>query len=230
MRPVTNRCLGIMILAVHWGNIPTWVAAIGTVGALFTALFQINRERSHRQRVEQRSEDERLDAQARLLAAYPAEEVHSKDGSRTRTSIVLINGSDEPVYGVVVGVVYIPGAAPHSLEEMMRCHHEDLPRWIDEGPGAPGHLNTPPYTTVSILPGGEWRVWLPRGNWGILSGRMGADIAFSDRLGQHWIQRANGKPEPIPVEPFEYFAEVGMHGPHDLQRPERFSAELPHLD
>lgn len=77
-------------------------------------------------------------------------------------------------------------------------------------------------TTVSILPGGLYRVWIEGSGWHqILSGRAGVDVAFTDRAGAHWIRRATGQLDEIPKPPLEYFQEWNFYGPHDFQSPER---------
>jgi hypothetical protein len=194
---------------LNFGDVPTWLAAIGTVGALLAALFQIRNERRHRHAVEERERQDRHLAQARLVSALLGpQEVHPDRPSGGRTAIQLINGSDEPVYGLVLCVVYIQGAAPQSLEDMLAMHERDETWW-------------PPITTVSILPSNVWRVWIDRANFGILSGRLGIDVAFTDRAGAHWIRRATGGLEELAQEPLEYIKRWKMFGPHDLQIPER---------
>lgn len=83
-----------------------------------------------------------------------------------------------------------------------------------------------PITTVSILPGGTHRVWIPGARWfgaggGGLGVRSGAEVAFTDRAGKHWIRRATGRLEPLPEDPITYFESRRLYGPHDLQTPER---------
>jgi hypothetical protein len=56
---------------LNFGDIPTWVAAVGTVGALFAALLQIRTERERRHDSERREADERHRSQARLVSAFP---------------------------------------------------------------------------------------------------------------------------------------------------------------
>jgi len=60
-----NACMSIPL-----GNVPTWIAALGTVGALSAALWQINTERKRRIAQETADRAERHQAQARLVAAW----------------------------------------------------------------------------------------------------------------------------------------------------------------
>jgi hypothetical protein len=56
-----------------------------------------------------------------------------------------------------------------------------------------------------------------------MSGRSGAEVAFTDRNNTHWIRRATGQLEELDEDPLRYFAQLGFYGPHDLQTPERIA-------
>jgi hypothetical protein len=136
------------------------------------------------------------------------------DAHEARTAIDLVNGSEEPVYRLVVGIVCIQGTCPESMEGWL-----ELQQHREEQGG--GGLQTP-LTTVSILPSGTFRVWIRGTGWSaVLSGRSGAEVAFSDRSGSHWVRRATGQLEELPQEPFKYFADRGLYAPYDLLTPER---------
>jgi hypothetical protein len=191
-------------------GVPTWLAAIGTVAAFVVAFVQINTERKRRHQTEAREAEERHFAQARLVSAMPGPEERDPDSvTAGRSAVDCINGSQEPVYNVVVAIVFIQGAAPHTTEDMLRLR------------GAP-QGGTAPVTTLSILPPGRSRAWIRGTHWtAAMAGRPGAEIAFTDRAGAHWIRRAiGGRLEELPVDPLDYFARYGFHGPHDLQTPE----------
>jgi hypothetical protein len=101
------------------------------------------------------------------------------------------------------------GAPGCTIEEMLRLRHEQYPSEVV------------PVTTASILPRGNFRVWIEGAGWSsILGGRSGADVAFTDRAGYHWIRRALGKLQEIPEDPLTYFQRWEMYGPYDLQTPE----------
>jgi hypothetical protein len=160
---------------VNWGDVPTWVAGVGTVGTLAAALWQIGTERGRRLAADEQLRTERHLEQARLVAAYMGEQEpdHDEPASDTsgRTAFYIANNSPEPVYSVVVGMVFVQGAGPHNLEDMLDVNERQFAR-------------RGPITTVSILPGGLYRVWIPGTGWHrILSGRAGAEIAFSERAG-----------------------------------------------
>jgi hypothetical protein len=209
---------------VNFGDVPTWVAAIGTVGTLTAALIQINTERKHRHAQEARDRAERHVAQARLVAAFlgseetrgrPAPEdphgpTHQSNG---RTTIYVVNGSEEPVYEPVIGLVAIQGAAPRTMEGWLEARRSQ---------SEPGQAyRQVPITTASILPPGKSVVWIPGTGWSAhLSGRSSAEIAFTDRAGAHWIRRANGQLEEIPCGPLKYFHDRGLFSPFEFQTPE----------
>jgi hypothetical protein len=202
---------------ISWGDVPTWVAAVGTVGTLTSALWQIGSERRRRLASEEQLRADRHVEQARLIAAYLGDEF---DGSQSQaggsdqgqTEVFLVNNSPEPVYALAVGIVFVQGAAPHSLEDMLKLNR-------DQFQGRRG-----PVTTVSILPGGLYRVWISGTGWGrIIPGRIGVGLAFSDAAGAHWIRRATGHLSELAEPPLEYLKQFDFHGPHDFQTPERVS-------
>jgi hypothetical protein len=208
-------------LVLSWGDVPTWLAAIGTVGALIAAFVQIGTERRLRHERE-------LKEQARLISAITGPALRDAEaraeaeaggpgwlggvpGGVARTAIDLINGSPEPVYRIVAGVVFVQGGAPRTLEAFLKAD-----------------ITQKPVTTASVLPpSGTYRVWV-HGFWlnaagGGLGGRSAAEVAFTDRAGNHWIRRATGQLEELPEDPIDYFQRLGLHGPYDLQTPERVS-------
>lgn len=214
-----------MGVGVNWGDVPTWVAAIGTVGTLTAALLQINTER--RRRLQQEKEDrvERHRAQARLVAAILGREEPAQlegSGIERRTAVDLVNGSDEPAYRLVVGIVFLQGAGPRSMEEWLEFQRQRDER-RDQPPGDIPTFTRVPVITASILPPkGVFRVWIPGVGWSaILSGRSGAEVAFTDRAGAHWIRRAGGLLEELPEDPIDYFHRRGFYSPYELYTPER---------
>ena len=190
---------------IHLGDLPTWLAALGTVGALGAALWQISTERKRRHEREEQQREERHLAQARLIAAVIGPEEQS--GGRTvsaRTGIDLINGSPEPVYRLVVAIVNIQGAGMSTIEQWIESWDRD-----EKVPGVP------PIMTVSILPSGTYRVWVDFFGWG-----TGAEVAFTDRAGSHWIRHASGQLEELAEDPISHYLGAG---PHDLVTPERLT-------
>ncbi len=202
------------IMTLNYGDVPTWIASVGTVAAFGAALIQINTERHRRHQAEAQDREERHRAQARLISAMPgptesAEETQPLGG---RSAIDCFNGSSEPAYNAVVGIVFIQGAAPRTTEDMLKLRLGD------------NEYQAVPTTTLSILPPGNSRAWIPGTHWtSILAGRAGAEIAFTDRAGTHWIRRATGDLDQLPVDPLQYFHQFGFSGPYEYQTPERLS-------
>jgi hypothetical protein len=87
---------GDVVGDIQLGNIAEWTAAIGTVGTLSFALWQLNRERQRRQR-----EQARLVA-AWLLGARPPADQGELRPWMTEVDLVVRNGSSEPVYNCAV--------------------------------------------------------------------------------------------------------------------------------
>ncbi len=201
-------------MSVHFGDLPTWLASIGTIAAVFAALWQIRTERKRRIAQESNDRTERHQAQARLVSAWIGEIKHGANDSGIdsgQTAIELLNGSSEPIYAVVATLVYIQGAAPRSIESWF-----ELKRRAEQG----HEQVSPPTPILSIIPPGRWRIWIEGSAWGVLSGRIGAEIAFTDRAGAHWVRRAKGNLEELPIPTLEYFEKHGMYGPpYDYQMP-----------
>ena len=120
-----------------------------------------------------------------------------------------VNASPEPVYNVVVGIVFIQGAAPRTTEELMKVRLRE------------GDYQGVPTTTLNVLPPGKSRAWIHGSGWtSFMAARAGAEIAFTDRAGVHWIRRANGMLTELPLDPLQYFAQFGFYPPHEFQTPE----------
>lgn len=226
---------------IQWGDFATWVAAIGTVSAVIVALVQVARERAARVRRENQDRSDRHSAHARLISAWmgTAEavpesdrvEYNDADADRAfnyRTPIYVQNSSAEPIYEVVVGIVFIQGAAPRTLEgilDLRRQRREETADLAAKGVDVTREqraFQRDPVTTSGIVPPGTWRVWIAGKGWtSIMSGRGGVDVAFVDRAGVSWVRRAMGPLEELSQRPLKHFFEHGLHGPHEFQTPDR---------
>ena len=224
-----------------WGDVATWVASLGTVLAVGVALLQVARERRARLTQEGRDRTDRHLAHARLISAWtgPAEavpeaqRVEYNDAAADaafnyRTPIYVHNSSAEPIYEVVAGIVFIQGAAPRTLEEMLNLlqqHRQETAELARKGVDVSTEQQAfqgNPVSTTGIVPPGTWRIWIRGKGWtSILSGRGGVDVAFVDRAGVSWIRRAMGPLDELPKRPLEHFGQHGLHGPHEFQAPER---------
>jgi hypothetical protein len=226
---------------IQWGGVATWVAAVGTVSAVAVALWQVARERGARVARDTQDRMDRHLAQARLISAWlgPAEPVPDVDRIETndveddrsfnfRTPIYVQNSSAEPIYEVVAGIVFIQGAAPHTLEGILDLRNRQRQETAEAAAKGEDVARVQrayagnPVTTTGIVPPGTWRLWVQGKGWtSIMAGRGGVDAAFVDRTGVSWIRRAMGPLEELPVRPLDHFSEHGLHGPHELQPPER---------
>jgi hypothetical protein len=109
--------------------------------------------------------------------------------------LILLNRSDEPVYEVVVTMVFVQGAGWNLGEDYT-------------GSGL--------RRVLAVLPPGRWRVEVESG-WAGMSRRPGVEVAFSDRSGVCWIRRSNGMLEEIDQLPIDHY---GLPRPQGLEIPE----------
>lgn len=183
-------------MSIQLGDLATWLASVGTIGAVWLALWQVLNEKKERVNREIRSQAERISAW------YAG----TKEGAHlaTATRIELLNSSNEPVYEVVVGLVFIQGAAPRSGEEWQCMGNTSIMGGFGKVLGA--------------LPPGQWIVRVP-GGWANMFARPGAEIAFTDRSGLHWVRRATGKLERLPTNAVDYYK---ISRPVDYQIAELF--------
>ena len=167
------------------------------------------------------------------MAIPEAQRVETEDAQEDaefnyRTPIYVHNSSAEPIYEVVAGIVFIQGAAPHTLEGILELRQQ-LAQQAAELAAKGEDVSTEqlvgqrqPVTTTGIVPPGTWRVWVHGRGWtSILSGRGGVDVAFVDRAGVSWVRRAMGPLDELPMRPLEHFGQHGLHGPYEFQAPER---------
>jgi hypothetical protein len=177
------------------------IVGVGTVALAIFALVQIAVERGVRKRQERR-------AQAERVSAWP----HSYWGITDQTTIVLHNGSDEPVYLAVVSFVFIQGAAPHSGKELVA-------RWDMFGQFV---------KTFTVIPPGRHYTTVP-GGWAGMMRRPGVELAFIDRAGVSWLRTADGRLSEIRREPADHYGlsrPIGWDIPSDTL-PKPSANEMP---
>jgi hypothetical protein len=174
---------------VHWAPIGTWLGALGTFAAVTIAL--VNSQRAERVRLE----DERM-LQARRAAAWMWSERVISGMDR----VIIENGSKQPLHEVVLTIVVLHGSGPHLGEEM----------WSGQFDPVPGGIVTP-------LPPGRWKIDVPPYSGG-MNKVPAVEMAFTDQAGRHWIRRAHGQLEEIPLDPITHY---GIHRPFGYLIPER---------
>jgi len=164
--------------------VPSWLTGAGTLGLAATTVYLTKREREGRERAEADERQRSLDArrsQARLVAAWYAE---VGTPGRTENLLVLSNRSDEPVYQVVASLVLVQGAGAHTAEALVRLG---------------GSLVGDYVRLVAVLPPGLWAVTVA-GGWGGMHRAPGAEIAFTDRGGLHWVRRGLGSLDELTAD------------------------------
>lgn len=125
------------MLVVDWGDIPTWISALTTLGALVAAGWVVRIELRREEqaviaRADERAARERSE-QADNVAAWP-------DWNRDRPAILIRNGSQLPIYNV--RLEFTSGArSPRRIQPMPMLapgdHHAAYPGDIvsDDGTG-----------------------------------------------------------------------------------------------
>lgn len=207
MDPVSAAYALVMLASadIHLGDLPTWFAAVGTVGALGAALWQIGSERRRRH------QREVFDQARRIAAVVGPDKPPEEEGQEGWRGIDLSNGSDEPVYRLLVAMVAIQGDDPHTIEEIVEYGEH----WQQKQ----GERPLLPIGTTSILPSGTYRLWIyGRFRAGVLDSRYAAEVAFTDRAGAHWIRHATGQLEKLPEDPITHYLGGGPHAVLPLER------------
>lgn len=116
-------------LAIDWGDIPTWVSAITTLGALIAAGWVV--------RIELKRDDRALTARA---SAEQADKVAAWPGGRRAGTyfIVLRNSSDLPIYDVAVFAARADsgGPPPMAIErlDLLPPGDREIPFFVTKEP------------------------------------------------------------------------------------------------
>jgi hypothetical protein len=186
----------LVTLKLNWnlGDLASWLVAIGTVGTLIAALWQIGNERKSRREDERKASDAARRDQAQRVSAWYSGETEDHANS----TLAILNASDEPVYQVIVTFVLIQGAGPHSGED-----YSDL----EMAAGRRSMFGT--------IPPGRWTTNVSTG-WQGMYRRPGAELAFTDRAGVYWVRRADGALEELSEDPIDHFSigrPVGWEAP-----------------
>lgn len=154
---------------IAWGDFPTWVAAIATVGTFTGGLIILGSQGKQLILLRQdaaRQQFERIRAQARLISAWPT----GFDAGLGTVSYSVANASDEPAWGIL-GIIFsdwtehpervffpIEVLGPHALQ-----------------PGAAP-------LAVTVTPSGPRPHFLPP-----------LVVLFSDSAGVRWARNAEGR-------------------------------------
>lgn len=171
----------------RWGDYPTWVAGIGTVGAVVLALFLAERDRRRRDREQRRSQAELLTSW--MFWPQPAEQAEREQV----VTVSILNGSNQLAYRVIASLVPVRGTAPNNFRELQ------------------GVDPTAYRVLVGELPPGrhDFEVAYPGGGGFI---RYSVELAFRDAAGRKWLRGADGNLTQIKTEPADHY---GLNEPLD---------------
>jgi hypothetical protein len=186
--------------AVVWGDVATWVAGIATVLTLFFGVFQWFKLRRQTIIDKQVQLEQERRAQARRVFAW-------LDGAVGSGVVRVGNTSDEPVYNVVVYMVFMDGDKPGTGEEAQYFLEETL-RGLESIVQFTGNL----IENAAVHPTKQFRAiiqLLPHGtHWIALQVQQdnpGVEIAFTDGAGHHWIRRVTGELIEIEQNALEHY-------------------------
>ncbi|HEX8093621.1 hypothetical protein [Jatrophihabitans sp.] len=104
-----NKGGGVNFHAIHLGDLPGWLGAVGTVAAVSLALYQVSKERSAREADKREAATANRRRQARRVSAWYAGDAMGGDSD---TLMYVVNGSDQPVYEAVAWLIIAQGAGP----------------------------------------------------------------------------------------------------------------------
>lgn len=157
--------------------------AIGTVGTLIAALFQIRRESKFR--AEEKKKMQAVNVAAWLENVKLIEEIPGNQYNAYRTALIR-NNNLTPIYDVVLTIVDLHGAGP-------AIHGEN-------NGGEFGFR-----VLFSQVPTGLWGTWIDTGGEG-MGVICALEVAFRDGAGVSWIRRGNGELIEIDKDPLTYYS------------------------
>jgi hypothetical protein len=180
----------LMPSIISWGDIPTWISAIGTVAAFSIAFYQIQLERKAREALEKKQYEYEVRKQAEHVSAWVDHEI----ANGVHTVIAISNRSNEPIYQVIVSIVAFRGA----------------------GPTYQGNLTNHFRGFASVAPPGEVFLKVDGGYHG-MGFRPSVEIAFADRSNRYWVRKGQGELTSISKDPASYYE---LTEPLDWQLPQ----------
>jgi hypothetical protein len=159
-----------LLAKAEWGTVPDWVAAFGTLAAFFVALRLLAKELTARREQEEDSRRE----QARRIAIW-ARTLWTQAGA-TSYSLVMRNGSEEPVYGVSFIMEHADEAGMQ-----VRAEHKDVlpPGEHEEQPLTVGY---PPGPVTLTFTDAQGRVWTRFPDGRLIEPRREPAPSVKDRL------------------------------------------------
>lgn len=134
---------------VDWGNVPEWIGAIGTVGALLVVASALRHE------MQARREDaiDRETTQARLISVRSTGGGTDEDGYEYRAEVN--NWSDQPIYDVELWMTHFDAPKTRRLVEPGKTAEFTF-RAIRNTPGHPLD-DAEPSVTFTDAAGRRWQ-------------------------------------------------------------------------
>ena len=162
-----------------WGDIPTWLTAIGTIGAVAVSLSLATREDRRRVQRERRQ-------QAELVTAWLGEEVPGGEHDLYQV-VVIRNASTQSVYQVIASLVSIQGAFRQTAvpDRESRTKRGQVIRF---------------QRTVGQVPPREYETRIQSGGHGMHL-KLGVEIAFQDAAGVYWLRHGDGRLKEVHEDP-----------------------------
>ena|ERR1700733_14755202 len=170
-----NSIVTFYIANSKWlGDVATWVSGIGIVSTFIIGFIQIHNERKIRKEKERKE-------QAEHISAFIFKETLAK------TTIALLNLSNEPIYEVIVSISVFQGSGGgRSIKEFYQ------------------------YTSfLSVVPPGKSFTHVDGGYHG-MSFHPAVEIAFKDVKGKSWVRTGRGVLKEISKSPVDYY---NLHSP-----------------
>jgi hypothetical protein len=158
------------------GDVPTWIAGIGTVAAVVVALALAIRDSRQRDAERRRAQAEKIGAS--LPNFDPS------DPNGLRRSLRVGNTSGQSAYRVIVSAE--PIGKPYMKK--LRAEHP-LAFRVFIGVLPPGrryeHIDVPPIGGIDFI-------------WAL-------ELAFTDAAGRSWVRSASGELREIKTDPVAYY-------------------------
>jgi hypothetical protein len=155
---------------ITWlGDLATWVSGIGIVSTFAIGFLQINNERKIRKEKEKKE-------QAVHISAFILKETPSK------TTISLLNLSNEPIYEVIVSISAFQSAGASPTKQVSRQFTSFL----------------------SVVPPGKSFTHVD-GSYHEMAFHPSIEIAFKDVKGKSWLRTGRGVLKEIAKSPVEYY-------------------------
>lgn len=165
------------VTGLNWGDVPTWVTAFGTVGAVVVALYLAGRDSRQRAR-------ERRRHQADNITGWL--EFQSHPDQPPTLSLTILNGSSQLAYRVIASLVPVRGTAPPDWRNKGNHEPKDFREFV-------GELRPGTTTRAIEYPGGGSFI------------RWAVELTFRDAAGQVWLRSADGRLNQIKDEPAAYY-------------------------